>query len=407
MHRYSEGSTAAPPKALQPPLTSGDGQAGIHPPPSVAFSTDFTEPANNAATAECLCISIGTRIKFDYKPSPVGFAGIDTIHIRLKKFTVAEESELTVHTENDATTGRDLGHPLYVTSEHVVHGKKAFYNHPKGLFRFTIVAEGDAYLNVELPKMLAGNNVEEVADTTSLHMALDKAETLLMEAGIRADLRHWGATITRLDICRTQKLKRPVKKYKDVIRNLSYPRTEATNYKSGARWSNTAREVCFYDKGKQQTDEDSNTARIEVRFKKGRVVKDALDTQSVAELCQPEYFNRISETYVDATGKLLSAEAVETSTVTGVGVEAVLEAMQDKRGGHTKALQVIGIANLTGSLKETYLDKVEALWNRQTAYRVEKKLEEMQCYASLYAAATRTQADLYAELKKAFTTQTN
>ena len=406
MPRYSEGSTAAPPKALQPPPTSGDGQAGIHPPPSVAFSTDFTEPANNADLGECRRITIDTRNAADYI-SPVSFAGIDTVHLRIIAFQIADNNALKVHTEIDSTTGQTKGYPLYSTSHGVVEGTKAFFNHPGGLFRITIRAHGEAYVNVSLPKVLYGENSKEINTLDQLHRALSALESLLMEVGMWADLQDPDATVTRLDLARTVTLPDKVPVYTDVIRSLNYPRTEATNYKSGARWSNGSRQLSLYDKGKEKGEGDSKECRLEYRMTKGRTVEGTVGTKRVQDVLQPSTFSHLSEVYVDATGKLLSADTLPDVSPTSEGIEAVVEALKDTRAGYKKALIAVALARFSTAEREAFFQAVKTHFNRQTAYRVKQQLENLRCYADLFSASTRTHSDLYAELKKAFTTQTN
>ena len=396
----TEGFAAAPPT----PVIDRDGK-GISPTINLQKHAE-RQTASKGSTAECQGISIDTRTVNCYN-SPSGFAGIDTVHIRILNYDIADNNGLTVQAETDSCTGAAIGHPLYETSYGVIEGTKAFFNHPAKLFRFTIRAHGEAYVNAALPRLLYGDNRSELTSIAELHLALDALERLLMEAGIRADLRDDEATVSRLDLCRTVQLESLMPRYSDVVRSLEYPRTEATNYKNGARWSNGSRQLCIYDKGKEQGDSDSNACRLEYRLMKGRTVESTIGTKRVAALLQPATFRQLSTAYIDATGKLLRADAITDTTPSGVGIDAVVEALKDHRGGYTKALLAIAISRISAAEREALCVAVNKHFNRQREYTLRRKMDGLQCYADLLSAATRTRADLYAELKKAFTEQKN
>ena len=396
----TEGFAAAPPT----PVIDRDGK-GIS--PTINLQKHATpNTASKGKASECPCISIDTR-KGTFTNS--AFSGIDTVHLQVRYYTVADNSALRVHTEKDATTGEMREWPLYSTSYGVIEGTKAFYNHPSGLFRFTIQAHEQAYVNVSLPKLLYGDNTAELNTQADFRQALTKLEVLLMEAGIWTDLTE--ATLTRLDLCRTVQLESSVQMYKDVIRSFSYPRTEAQHYHSGVLLRNGSRQICIYDKGKEATGKDSKSCRVEYRLLKGRTVESAVGTRQVSDLWHGNVsMKQLSQAYIDATGKLFIAELPDEGAAvagTGVGIDALVEALKDKHATARQAVYAIAAHKLTPAEREEVIAATGRHVSRMAAYNLRKKLEELQCYADLLAAATRTRADLYAELKKAFTEQTN
>jgi len=337
------------------------------------------------------------------------FAGIDTLHLWVKEYSLADNPDLEVQTTMNPSTGENEGHPLYITSQGViVEGKKAYHNNTHGLFRVEITGEGFMFVKASLPKLLREDNTQEVNTLAQLHLAVGALERLLMAIGIRADLHDKSVCITRIDLCRTVQLKSEVPVYTQVIRGLKYPRTSSTHYKSGARWSNGNRQLCLYDKAKEQGKGDSKDCRLEYRLTRGRAVESTIGTKAITDLLQPSGFKALSDTYVDATGSLLSADVQTGTQVSGVGIDAVVEALSQHRGGYTKALVAIALALLTeADTLHLYMDAVHRHHKRQRLYTVRKKLEKIQPYADLLTAASRTNSDLYAELKRAFTTQRN
>lgn len=337
------------------------------------------------------------------------FAGIDTLHLWVKEYTVADNPDLEVQTTMNPETGENEGHPLYITSQGViVEGKKAYHNNNHGLFRMEIIGEGLMFVKASLPKLLRENNTQEVNTLAQLHLAIGALERLLMAMGIRADLHDESVGITRIDLCRTVQLESTVPVYTQVIRGLKYPRTSSTHYKSGARWSNGNRQLCLYDKAKEQGKGDSKDCRLEYRLTRGRAVESTIGTKALQDILHPPHFKALSGIYVDATGRLLSADVQTGSQVSGVGIDAVVEALSQHRGGYTKALVAIALALLTeADTLHLYMDSVHRHHKRQRLYTVRKKLEKLQPYADLLTAASRTNSDLYAELKRAFTTQRN
>ena len=350
-----------------------------------------------ADLAECARVSLRT-----HSSRRELVTGIDTIHLLTDAFSVALNNTLTIQNTVDASTGESNEVPLYRDGGHVVEGGKAYANTP--LAQLTIYSVDALSVQCSLPRLIRSDNTEEIRTPEQLMLALASLERHLQTIGVKARLT--DAKITRLDLCRTATLPRMVRDYEPALKHLQFPRMNRTRYEgTGRRWSNSLRGAVFYDKGREQTGEDSRTARLEYRLQDSRSVRRHTGISTTSDLL--DNLSPMNDAYTGATDKLLSADLPEDVSTTGKGVRALLEALQDVHDVATKAALAIFLHKSDADEREELYQHMrdlerEGIIPTNSARRLEKKLQKLQPAAGTLADHDVSPADLLRELQDAF-----
>lgn len=336
---------------------------------------------------------------------PSTFVGVDTVRLWVRSFTVADNSAFKVRTDVEASTGQTEENVLYQTSNGLVYGDKAFLN--AASFSATVHSPEALYVQASLPKQLDTHNAVECRGA-DIDLALTALEAALWRHGIATDLRE--AYVSRLDLCRTVTLDRPVKEYSGVIRQLRYPRMDRTDYYSGgARWGNTKHQISLYDKGLEQTGSPSNEARLEYRLIRGEAVKRYTKVTVAGDLtCAAagldDTYAKVTNTLLDWDTDMIDLDRLDLKDKDVSGFHALLKALiQDGvHGATTVAQQVVCLAEMTPEQREAFEEAILEQKSKQEAYRVRKKWKSLQKYVDLYKEESTTVTVLYSELKDAF-----
>lgn len=328
-------------------------------------------------------------------PTPVG---VDTLHLRISDFHIADDNGLEVTSNYDPSTGETEDRPLYQDGDGmVVEGKSATLKTP--LLWARVFSPTFLLVHVTLPKLLEETNVWPVHKITDLALSLNALEEALSSGGIETDIRR--AFLTRVDLSQNVVLEERVQEYESVFRSLDFPRTDRKRYEAdGYRWKNGSREIVAYDKGLEQTGDKSKTLRIEYRARRSDSVARLFDVQTAGGLLAD--FNTVKEAFHDALSRLLPPLGDlpgQSPTGSGQGFTEVLTAFKGQRGSYTKALQAFAYSRMTGSERDAFLQAVGEVQGRQAKRRAKQKLHRMREPSSLFEESDVTEAQMYREVR--------
>ena len=384
----SAGTCTLPPPQV-PSEISGDGQIGK--PPSVANSPVYQR---ELVRPDVTCVSVA--------------AGIDTLRIWLEDFQIAENNAFTL-TESIQPSGETSARPLYVvtgeTEEEgrVVEATKAHCNTSK--LQATLHGTSHLYVQTSLPKLLYATNTTELNQTWQIDLSLAALEKALMEIGVHADV--YQAKISRLDVAHTVSLPMEVRKYSDTIRSLTFPRTSRQFYYSGAIWKNKSRQLCIYDKTKEQTGKDSNLCRLEYRLMRGKAVERHADVTHVSHLLTN--FLPACKAFSAACGTLLNSDTNTTMNSTGTGYKAVMLALleDEVHAPANKVETVKWLATAPAEERDRLEEAILETQGKQALYRKRKKWRSLEPYTRHFTAGEVSRAEMLQHLQEAFTIHTD
>ena len=358
------------------------------------------QDVRGADAHERQCVSLDAHPFKRTTPTP----GLDTIHLLTDHFSVASNTSLTITTNTNPATGETNEHPLWRQGPNtVVEGGRAYCN--TELAQVTVYSIDALSVQASLPKLIRPDNRQEITTKEELTRALSALERWLSSrVGIRTNLHQ--AKVTRLDIASTTELPRKVREYEPVLRHVSYPRTTRKRYEgTGYNWGNGNRELVFYDKGREQGEDDSCTARLEYRLKRSRSVNGHAPRLSTTDSLL-QHMDSIEEIYKGATTDLLNTEADHTANVSGDSFKDLLRSLADTHGAANRAALAILIHKMDhDELEELFTSmqelEDEGILSHNTTRRFRKKVEKHRPYTDALPG-DESITELMQELQQAF-----
>jgi hypothetical protein len=221
--------------------------------------------------------------------------GLDKLQFLLsaKDVTISPEFPATVeHSVNAATGEARETRVLYRAGDREVSGRVAHYNTKNYQFAVNQPRTGDDPLcSVQFSAgAFRESNLEPLDGDECIETAL-AVQKELAEKGVQLDLS--AARLVRLDIAQNVELSQPVACYAPALAALgARKRTRKMDFGgTGFIVGNKSWEIGFYDKGEQMKTLGyapelcpTNTARPELRFMKGRLIKGAFAAETLPEL---------------------------------------------------------------------------------------------------------------------------
>lgn len=225
--------------------------------------------------------------------------GIDTIRIKLDKFTVKRSSALIMNSEYNLS-GEDKTDTLFRLEDgEEISARKAFLNSPKYNFEILKGINGtNAFVHFSIPKVHNEKSNYEMIGKDDSYKVISKIESELRSSGIITDL--YNGKVSRLDICRNVITDKKYNEYDNVLNNLQMKRAVKKDLGKNVDthlWKNTLQEICLYDKHKEMTFKKNdvsgvheNTVRCEIRLMRTRKVNDEFQFDNVESM-----FDRYNE----------------------------------------------------------------------------------------------------------------
>lgn len=356
----------------------------------------------------------GTSVTLDdlRKAHPLGLDKL-RVCVTEDQYSVSDTSAFSIsQADVDFSTGevsREDFH-LFDTDTRVATGQRATLNltSDEGWDEVQVtVYEPDRMIVTLTPgKILHATNSYVTATAQEASQAVARAERLLMQQGIKADLH--SANLSRVDIARTVHLPRKVREYSSVCRRLlDFPRTQFQPYMHGAQWRNNSREISFYDRKMKQEQESSHIGRMEYKLRTKDACQAQLKAETVTHLLMD--YGQIHAAYNEALERLFEADLsdegnqpqTEEAMMTVDNWLKVREQVDpQKRGAVSRMMHAALIARLTDQEVENLIEAEREAKGRQAAYRLRKKVKQFHDAAS-YVEEEST-AKLYNELKAAY-----
>ena len=263
---------------------------------------------------------------------------------------------------------------------------------------------------LNIPKALKGNNLTETRDPDRFLAALQKTENRLWKScGIELDLLN--ASVTGLELTRTEEMPRYVSSYSAVFNRLSYNRMDRTTYQNGnVLLKNDEHSITFYDKKLKRTDDiPGKRLRIEYKIWKGKQVRRILNSKYAVTPVNlyNNWESLILNTYNIMVNKVLSKATTTAAQGNNPDVVAAWEqayhtAKADgEQAPYIKAVIALGLSKINGDELQAMYDIVKQDESSQRKYYFKGKMEKCEPYADAYRTASHTQ--LLDELDELFT----
>lgn len=334
--------------------------------------------------------------------SPIG---IDTLHLRVRRFEVSKSAGLRLDRSVEMDTGEvkdELLYKIKESGEQVVGHRAVEYDLPD--VDVKIYGHDTLILEITLPKMLAASNWCPVGTQDQFDAALEELDNRLRQYGITADLG--SAQVCRIDLCRNAETEALLRAYDELIRRCHFPRTEQSRYEDGGSWwKNGSREVNLYAKGEKER-RNPRVQRLEYRLTRAQSVKAHVGVETVDDI--RHNFEALRQAYRHAVQTLfpdvesLAAEGASLSMLDAF-IMLLIELQEETSTPHSFALMVVGICYLQEKgLVDQFLDALKEVANRSAASRYRRKLDQLMPYADLLSERGRTATDMLEELRGKF-----
>ena len=178
---------------------------------------------------------------------------LDTVHLQLTDYSIAEDNTLTVQPAPFiASTGEKVSEfPLFAdTSGRQYRGSRAYLNVPDRfqltLAPFTKCEAGvSCFVQFSVPRVHYGNNYYSVGEEGS-QAVFSTIEKELWQAGVHTEISE--ASICRLDTFKNIEPEEPFASYAPVLSLLKMRRGVDRAYPEGFLLKNTQQQFCVYDK---------------------------------------------------------------------------------------------------------------------------------------------------------------
>lgn len=332
-------------------------------------------------------------------------AGIDFLTLTTRDFIIKDPSLLAETATKPQGKSKSeipvLGIDTGFGQMEMIRANKLFYNHDKGIFKFTVNSFG-AQVIFNPSKILHPYNL--VTDLKEVKKVGDLVTKEMAEIGILLNLDR--ASVSRLDLTKQAIMNRSIAAYASAFSIMRGKRLTTTGFENGYRWNTKETELQFYDKGVESKLPLNNLIRLEDKFKKTRVVKKICGFNNYCEILMSDstYLTQVYNKFT--TDKLFSDKVGYQSALDFENEVDKLRHFKDMgRNAVMKYLVCNSLEDFIlkfGKIDVLFDIMFKAGFDRSTVSRERQNILDYLKYANVSEKADVTILELINELKLCF-----